>query len=319
MLKDITVRSIKLFLIGICLNSLFGPDLKDLRIMGVLQRFGIAYLVCASFYVIFAKNIVNFPETNLKIYFYDIILMREQLIFCLILIIIHLSVVFGLKIPHCPQGYIGPGGIHDYEKYRNCTGGATGYIDELILGKKHIYQHSSAKSLYDSKNFDPEGVFGSLLTIVQVFFGVQCGVILQTYTSWKARCIRLFIWTLFLGLFGGSLCLFSKENGIIPINKNLWSLSFVLVTSAIAYFILLIFYIVVDFKERWSGYPFLQAGMNPIILYVGHSVLHKMLPWHWHIGLMNTHFILLLEALWNTTLWVIISINLFNKNIFYNI
>lgn len=44
----------------------------------------------------------------------------------------------------CPRGYIGPGGIGDFGKYPNCTGGAAGYIDRLLLGEKHMYQHPSS-------------------------------------------------------------------------------------------------------------------------------------------------------------------------------
>lgn len=49
-------RSLKLFTIGLCLNSINGPNLENLRIMGVLQRFGIAYLICGVVHTIFAKK-----------------------------------------------------------------------------------------------------------------------------------------------------------------------------------------------------------------------------------------------------------------------
>ncbi|XP_055380975.1 heparan-alpha-glucosaminide N-acetyltransferase [Condylostylus longicornis] len=319
LLKHIFVRSVKLFLIGLCLNSMFGPSLENLRIMGVLQRFGISYFVCASFYLLFSKSNISISQGRFAFYISDLIVMRESLLLCLILIIIYLTIIFGLKIPNCPQGYLGPGGIHDYAVNFNCTGGAIGYIDELILGRNHIYQHSTAKKLYNSKNFDPEGLFGCLMSIVQVFLGIQCGTIFRIYSNFKAKCSRMIIWSVILVIIGGSLCFFSKEDGAIPINKNLWSLSFVMITSAMAFFVLLLLHVVIDEKEFWKGFPFLQAGMNSIILYVGHSVLHKMLPWHWKIGLMNTHFILALEALWNTTLWLLISCYLYKKNIFYNI
>jgi heparan-alpha-glucosaminide N-acetyltransferase len=38
-----------------------------------------------------------------------------------------------------------------------------------------------------------------------------------------------------LGIAAGALCGFTKEGGTIPVNKNLWSLSFVLATSSMAY------------------------------------------------------------------------------------
>lgn len=51
--------------------------------------------------------------------------------------------------------------------------------------------------------------------------------------------------------------------------------------------------------------------MNAIVMYVGHEVFHKMLPGHRHIGPMNIHFVLLLENMWNASLWVIETSNHF--------
>lgn len=65
-------RSIKLFAIGLCLNSINGPNLENLRIMGVLQRFGIAYLICGVVHTIFTQKehiepqVIQFKIHNLK-------------------------------------------------------------------------------------------------------------------------------------------------------------------------------------------------------------------------------------------------------------
>lgn len=60
------------------------------------------------------------------------------------------------------RGYNGPGGYHDDGKYFNCTGGAAGYIDRLILGTKHLYQYPTIKHIYESLPFDPEGLLGAI-------------------------------------------------------------------------------------------------------------------------------------------------------------
>lgn len=57
----------KLFLIGLCLNSINGPNLIDLRIMGVLQRFGIAYLICGIVYTIFSSEEDLSPQVSFTI------------------------------------------------------------------------------------------------------------------------------------------------------------------------------------------------------------------------------------------------------------
>ncbi|XP_058988137.1 heparan-alpha-glucosaminide N-acetyltransferase-like [Musca domestica] len=283
-------RSIKLFSIGLCLNSINGPNLENLRIMGVLQRFGIAYLICGILHTLLTQRDRIEPQVSWKRALYDIITFKGELLFALLLVIIHLSIVFGLNVPNCPKGYLGPGGKHSNAAYPYCIGGATGYIDLEILGNSHIYQHPTAKYIYDSKPFDPEGVFGCLLTIVQVLFGVLTGVIILLHTDWKARITRWLLWSMFLTILTSILSEFSKESGIIPINKNLWSLSFVCVTTALAFTLLSLLYYIIDVRHWWTGYPFEACGMNAIIMYVGHTVMHKMLPWHWRIGAMNTHF-----------------------------
>lgn len=139
------------------------------------------------------------------------------------------------------------------------------------------------------------------------------------FSEWKSRMWRWLSWACFTGILAGILAAFSENDGVIPINKNLWSLSFVLVTSAFAFILLSLCYFVIDVKQWWRGNPMVYAGMNAIIMYIGHTIFHKMLPWHWKVGDMNTHFMLLLECTWNTALWVAIAYYLYLKKIFYNL
>jgi heparan-alpha-glucosaminide N-acetyltransferase len=164
-------------------------------------------------------------------------------------------------------------------QHPHCIGGATGFIDRQILGLKHLYQWPTAKSVYDSEAFDPEGVLCCLPTILHAFIGLQAGVTLVVFTCYKARMLRWITWAVVLGLAGGLLCNFSQNGGVIPVNKNLWSLSFVLVTSSLAFVGLTICNLLIDVKNWWQGAPFIYPGMNAIIMYVGHSFLHSTLPW----------------------------------------
>lgn len=251
--------------------------------------------------------------------FFDIKILLTQWLVIFILITIHLVLTFELPVPGCPRGYIGPGGKQDDGQYKNCIGGSAGYVDRLILGVQHIYQHPTARYVYDSSAFDPEGIFGCILTIVHAFFGVQCGITLTTFPGWKERVTRWLCWGAVTGLIGGFLCNFSKEDGWIPVNKNLWSLSFVLVTTCFAFILLALCYMLIDVRKYWNGSPFFYSGMNAILMYIGHMIMHKMLPWHWQIGEMNTHFMRLAECLWNTLLWMGIAYHLYRKKFFYTV
>jgi hypothetical protein len=67
-------------------------------------------------------------------------------------------------------------------------------------------------------------------------------------------------WNVLQGLIAGVLCNFSKNDGVIPVNKNLWSLSFVLGLASMAFLLQGFLYLLVDAKRWWSGSPFYYAG-----------------------------------------------------------
>ena len=58
--------------------------------------------------------------------------------------------------------------------------------------------------------------------MVQVFLGYQAGQIIMTYKNDMQRIIRLISWGLVTGLIGFALNGTTREEGLIPINKNLW-------------------------------------------------------------------------------------------------
>lgn len=137
--------------------------------MGVLQRFGIAYLVVASIYALLCKKSDDIPENEQRSGLRDIKSLLPQWLIMLLITAVHLLVIFLLPVPNCGAGYLGPGGIHEMAKHNGCIGGASGYIDRILLSQSHLYQGSRAARIYDEAvPFDPEGPFGSLLSIVHV-------------------------------------------------------------------------------------------------------------------------------------------------------
>ena len=65
-------------------------------------------------------------------------------------------------------------------------------------------------------------ISGSLTSVVQVFLGYQAGQIISTYKNDMQRIIRLISWGLVTGLIGFALNGTTRDEGLIPINKNLW-------------------------------------------------------------------------------------------------
>ncbi|XP_076369113.1 heparan-alpha-glucosaminide N-acetyltransferase-like isoform X1 [Tachypleus tridentatus] len=316
--RNILKRSCTLFALGIILNTYGGKNnLEKLRIPGVLQRFGICYFVVASIHLIFAKpNDTHQHEKWAPVR--DIFLYWGEWLSMFVILVIHILLTFLLAVPGCPRGYLGPGGLHSGGEYFNCTGGAAGYIDRIVLGESHMYQHPTAKVIYlTDLPYDPEGILGFLTSIFLVFLGLQAGKILLTYQEWKPRIIRWLIWGAVIGLIAITLCKGSKNDGWIPINKNLWSISYIFATGGMAFLLLSTCYFVIDVKKWWTGAPFYFPGMNSILLYVGHSLTGELFPWSWQVG--QTHWEHLLVDLWGVTLWVIISIWLYYQKVFLTV
>lgn len=123
----------------------------------------------------------------------------------------------------CASGYLGPGGLHDGNLVpAKCVGGASGYIDRQILGAKHIFQWPTAKEVYGSEAYDPEGLLGNLTAILTVWLGVQTGLTLQVFPKHKSRVVRWAVWAVVTGAIGVALSGAKQTGGVIPLNKNLW-------------------------------------------------------------------------------------------------
>nr|XP_035958250.1 heparan-alpha-glucosaminide N-acetyltransferase isoform X3 [Halichoerus grypus] len=297
LLGKIAWRSFLLICIGVVIvnpNYCLGPLSWDkVRIPGVLQRLGVTYFVVAVLELIFAKPVPESCASERSCFsLRDIIFSWPQWLFILMLESIWLGLTFFLPVPGCPTGYLGPGGIGDLGKYPNCTGGAAGYIDRLLLGDDHIYQH-------------PSSAAGKIL----LYYKDQTKDILIRFTAWCC----------FLGLISVALTKISENEGFIPINKNLWSISYVTTLSSFAFFILLILYPIVDVKRLWTGTPFFYPGMNSILVYVGHEVFENYFPFQWKLQDNQSHKEHLTQNIVATAIWVLIAYILYKKKVFWKI
>ncbi|KAK3915094.1 Heparan-alpha-glucosaminide N-acetyltransferase [Frankliniella fusca] len=319
-------RSLVLFALGVALCSLSSSRLESLRIMGVLQRLGVAYLVVASLAVLMtprrwgaAAVDLGAPGSGAKGRspgaLADVVVLLPQWVVVLALAAAHVVAFLLLDVPGCPRGYMGPGGVHLDGAHPNCTGGAAGYVDRLVLGEEHLYQTPGAHAVYGSGPFDPEGLLGCLSSVLQVFLGVQAGSALVTFPSWRARLARWFAWAVLLAAAGVCGWYF----GGVPVNKSLWTLPFVLLTSSLALLLLCGCYLLVDVWRCWTGSPFLYPGMNALVMYVGHQLCYQLFPFHWQLGPMNTHLMLLLENVWGTLLWILVAVFLYRRKVFISV
>jgi len=326
-------RTLILFSLGLFIIN-HNTSWSTMRIPGVLQRFAVAYFVAFMLQWIFHireedmefKFVVNQRLTWLRP-FRDMASYWGQWICTFLLEATWLFITFLMPVPGCPTGYIGPGGLADHGKYgKSCVGGAAGYIDRKIFGENHMYGHPTCKNVYyplltnDEKvPFDPEGILGSINGCIMVIIGCQAGKIFLYYKTPRARITRWLSWSLGLGVISIVLCKASANEGWIPVNKNLWSTTYVTTLACMGFFLLALFYFVIDYLKVWTGRPLDIVGMNSILLYVGHEVFTSYVPFSWGIGQHNSHAEWLAMNLIGVTYWVVISFYCFYIKFFLKI
>lgn len=315
MLIKLLRRFVILFGLGLLLNQT--NELSTYRVPGVLQRLALSYLGVSLMHLLFApKRDRNTDKVFAPVR--EVVNHWIEWIIALLLIAVWLLLTFLLHDVKCPRGYLDPGGaLVDGGKYANCTGGAAGYIDRLIFTSSHVYKTPTCKDLYITGPYDPEGALGSLTSIFLAFLGMHAGRILLTHSDDRPRLVRWMICGIFWGAVGTALCEGKQNGGLIPINKNLWSLSFVTVMAGTGYIFLAMLYYIIDVKKLWSGAPFVYPGMNSILVYAGSETLKGWFPFSWHAQQLNLY--LLAENLTGVALWVIIAYYLYTIDFFVKI
>lgn len=191
-------------------------------------------------------------------------------------------------------------------------------------GVNNFHTNSSLTSFYLQKTYktkfpyDPEGALGTLTSSFLVFLGVQAGYTLFTFPNHISRMKRWVIWSLLLGCI--TLALTGRDNeGAIPLNKNLWSVSFIFATGGMAFMLLTFCYLLVDVLGWWSGAPFVFPGMNSIVVYVGSEILNKYFPFSWEVNGHVQHGERLAMNITGTTVWILISYYLYYIKFFVKI
>jgi predicted acyltransferase len=139
------------------------------------------------------------------------------------------------------------------------------YIDRLIITPAHLHKGSGNQS-------DPEGLFGTLPAISSILFGYLTGAWLKTQTVTSRTSSNLLMFGLAAIVIG------LLWNGIFPINKKLWTSSFVLFTTGAGLISLAACYELVDVRKyrQWFK-PFEIMGLNAIFIYVASIVFIKLI------------------------------------------
>ncbi|MBY5921831.1 transmembrane glucosamine N-acetyltransferase NagX [Ferrimonas balearica] len=126
-----------------------------------------------------------------------------------------------------------------------------------------VDQHLLPGITYRNAPLDPEGLLSHLSAALNALIGVWAGYWLrQPHSVWRRALVLAGAGALAIGI-GWSL------HGVIPVNKTLWTLTFVAVTVGWSALFLALFLVLVDgLQWRRMGHLFALIGVNSIFIYL---------------------------------------------------
>lgn len=134
-------------------------------------------------------------------------------------------------------------------------------LDFALLGEKHLYHGEGVP-------FDPEGILSTLPAIVNVIFGFLAGDFIRRTGNNFETIAKLM-------LAGAALIFVALTwDMAFPINKKIWTSSFVLVTVGIDLLLIggLIYVIELLKRAKWTSF-FVVFGRNPLFIYILADIL----------------------------------------------
>ena len=210
---------------------------EHLRIMGVLQRIGLAYLVGA---------LLTWRTT-----------LRQQVGIVWVLLLGYWALMTLVPVPD--TGVAGRFVLDQPEQLLSA------WVDRTVLGLDHLYS--------GSKTWDPEGLLSTIPAIGTMMLGSFAG-------RWIAQASRPLTERL-SGLYAiGSvvMVLGLMWDWVFPINKSLWTSSYVLFSGGMAAVALATCMWLIDVLgvKRWT-FPFVVYGMNPMLAFLGSGLMARLI------------------------------------------
>jgi predicted acyltransferase len=255
-----------LFIVGVAITLALAPRLEDeggkrnlyLKIIKrALIIFGIGLFLNAFPY--FSLSELRIPGVLQRIavcYFFAAIIFLNTKVRTQIIIAVALLVVYWLLMTFVPAPGFAAG---DLSK----EGSLASFIDRMVFGK-HVWAQA--------KVYDPEGLLSTIPALATTLTGVLTGHWLRSKKSAYEKVAGMFVAGMSCVVIGWVL------NSFFPINKALWTSSYVVFTSGLALHLLAFCYWVIDIKgyRRWAK-PVEIFGMNAIALYVGAGLMAELL------------------------------------------
>jgi predicted acyltransferase len=141
------------------------------------------------------------------------------------------------------------------------TGNLSSYIDRLLMpGKLYLGNH------------DPEGIFSTIPAISTALLGMFTGEFVKSKYLNDKQLLKVLV----MVLAAVALMIIGKIWDLaFPINKNLWTSSFVCFVGGLSLLLFSIFYLIIDVWNfrKWAFF-FVVIGVNPITIYLANRIIN---------------------------------------------
>lgn len=285
--NKIAVRSLRIFCLGFFLAffgrfELFGLEGIPLLLIRLLITFAVAYALLGNFslkiktylvlgifsillFLAFSKieayEDVRIPGVLQRIgivYFFASLLYLKTNLKTQLTVAASILIIYWVLMAFVPVPGFGPA---NFEKGTNLAA----WLDNVILNG-HLWSVS--------KTWDPEGILSTLPAIGTGILGMFIGQILNLQIN-KIEIVKK------LAIAGIAFVILGLLwNIIFPINKSLWSSSYVLYTAGIATICLTLLYYIIDIAnyKKWTKL-FLIWGVNPMIVFFFSGIIPRVMSY----------------------------------------
>jgi len=241
-------RAAILFALGLVVNGFPFLTLDHFRVYGVLQRIAVCYLVVGLFYI------------------------WDQRVSTKIVAAVVAMVGYWVLLRFVPVPGAGmPGRDIPFMDMRF---NLVSWLDRLIM-PHHLYLEWNGPDPHNLR--DPEGLLSDLPAIGTALLGLLCGIWLRGQRAAKSTALGL------AAAAASSLALGYLWSLWFPLNKNMWTSSFVLVAAGWSLTVLTLSYLVMDVwgwgrgTSKWVVYPWLVLGANSITAYMFSELVPNIL------------------------------------------
>ncbi|MGO4770146.1 acyltransferase family protein [Flavobacterium sp. W22_SRS_FK3] len=240
--------------VGYALMGSFSPKVKNILALSIL--FSYLFLAYSGIQAYHDVRLPGVLQRIAVVYFVVSLLylktpQKTQIVTGVVLLLGYWGLMTLIPVPGI--------GAPNLEKGTNLAS----WLDSILL-KGHMYSAT--------KTWDPEGILSTIPSIVNGIIGLLVGQILLREIAKNQKAMKMTIIGVALIVAGLFL------NIIFPINKSLWTSSYVLYTTGLATTFLSILYYVIDIADYKKGFkPFLIWGINPMIVFFTSQIIPQAL------------------------------------------